>query len=150
MARLRSTARACTTQVSIMGNCGLWFGSFLGGAIADTRGPRAAMTAGAALFLVGYGGIYLGLSHAVSALRHWQAVAALWLCSGLGSGFVYNATIFTTSQNFGRAGRAKVIGMLATLFGASSTVWSTAYSACLGGHARYAVGSGGASGGGFD
>ena len=83
MARLRSTARACTTQVSIMGNCGLWFGSFLGGAIADTRGPRAAMTAGAALFLVGYGGIYLGLSHAVSALRHWQAVAALWLCSGL-------------------------------------------------------------------
>eukprot|EP01048_Picozoa_sp_COSAG05_P017769 COSAG05_NODE_2481_length_3006_cov_849.928793_4_plen_174_part_00 len=91
--------------ISLMGNCGLWFGSFLGGILADTRGPRVAMLSGAALFLLGYGGMYLALSRTVDSLRHFQIVAAMWLCAGLGSGFVYNATIFTNAQNFGVAGR---------------------------------------------
>ena len=113
--------------VGMMGNCGLWLGSFLGGVLADARGPRVAMLAGALLFIGGYGGMYLALADKIPSLRHYQFVAALWLCCGLGSGFVYNATIFTNSQNFGQAGRARIIGMLATLFGASSTIWSTAF-----------------------
>ena len=62
-----------------------------------------------------------------------RAAAALWLCSGLGSGWVYNATIFTNSANFGLESRAKVIGLLATLFGAASTIWSTVLNGCIGG-----------------
>ena len=122
--------------ISLMGNSGLWIGSFLGGMLADGHGPRLAMLAGAALFLVGYGGMWLGLSHTIDALRHYQIVAALWLCAGLGSGFVYNATVFTNSQNFGVAGRARVIGLLATLFQTGPAAWTIALDGCVGGDAQ--------------
>eukprot|EP01050_Picozoa_sp_SAG11_P009359 SAG11_NODE_872_length_6802_cov_8.951514_12_plen_144_part_00 len=35
--------------------------------------------------------------------------------------------------------RAKVIGLLSTLFGSSSTIWSTVLNGCVGGSARYAA-----------
>ena len=122
--------------LALCGNVGLWIGSFSGGIIADFRGPRTAMLGGATFFLVGYGGIWLLLSSGVttSVGRHVAyLVSALWLCAGLGSGWVYNATIFTNSANFGLESRPKVIGLLATLFGASSTVWSTILNGCIGG-----------------
>jgi MFS family permease len=124
--------------LAMCGNVGLWIGSFTGGIVADARGPRVAMLGGAAFFLVGYGGIWLLLRSGVTAADHGRQVAylvsALWLAAGLGSGWVYNATIFTNSANFGLAARPKVIGLLATLFGASSTIWSTVLNGCVGGH----------------
>jgi hypothetical protein len=122
--------------LALCGNVGLWVGSFTGGIIADFRGPRMAMLGGATFFLVGYGGIWLLLRSGAttSAGRHVaHLVSALWLCAGLGSGWVYNATIFTNSANFGLVARPKVIGLLATLFGASSTIWSTILNGCIGG-----------------
>lgn len=125
--------------LALCGNVGLWIGSFTGGIVADFRGPRVAMLGGATFFLVGYGGIWLVLRSGIttSAGQHVAyLVSALWLSAGLGSGWVYNATIFTNSANFGLAARPKVIGLLATLFGASSTIWSTLLNGCVGGHSH--------------
>jgi MFS family permease len=149
--------------ISIAGNLGLWVGSFTGGILADARGPRASMLGGAGLFFVGYGAMYLALSHRVTALRDPTTVAFFYLLAGLGSGWVMNSVrspldtstwsiectaaaalklelacvfqaMFTNTQNWEPARRAKVVSILATLMGAAATIWSTLYTGCLGGH----------------
>lgn len=129
--------------LALCGNVGLWVGSFTGGIVADTKGPRTAMLGGALFFGVGYGGMWLVLRSGATTASGGDNVAylaaVLWLVSGLGSGWVYNATIFTNSANFGPAARAKVIGLLATLFGASSTIWSTVLNGCVGGKPQHAA-----------
>eukprot|EP01043_Picozoa_sp_COSAG02_P031656 COSAG02_NODE_2076_length_9917_cov_906.312589_6_plen_249_part_00 len=77
--------------ISIAGNLGLWVGSFTGGILADARGPRVSMLGGAVLFFVGYGAMYLALSHRVNALRDPTIVAFFYLLAGLGSGWVMNS-----------------------------------------------------------
>jgi hypothetical protein len=77
--------------ISISGNLGLWVGSFTGGILADARGPRVSMLGGAVLFFVGYGAMYLALSHRVNALRDPTTVAFFYLLAGLGSGWVMNS-----------------------------------------------------------
>ena len=47
-----------------------------------------------------YGGIYLGLSNTAASFRRPGAIAALWFLAGLGSGWIYNSTIFTAANNF--------------------------------------------------
>ena len=42
--------------------------------------------------------------------------------------------MFTNTQNWEPARRAKVVSILATLMGAAATIWSTLYTGCLGGH----------------
>eukprot|EP01050_Picozoa_sp_SAG11_P009360 SAG11_NODE_872_length_6802_cov_8.951514_13_plen_116_part_00 len=61
---------------------------------------------GGAFFLAGYGGMYLVLQSGATTenTAHLQyIVAACTLSCGLGSGWVYNSTIFTNSANFGLA-----------------------------------------------
>lgn len=53
-------------MISFCGNVGLWVGSFTGGVIADSKGPRLAMIGGGLLFLCGYGGMHLALARVVS------------------------------------------------------------------------------------
>ena len=77
--------------ISIAGNLGLWIGSFTGGILADARGPRVSMLGGTGLFFVGYGAMYLALSHRVAPLRDPTAVAFFYLLAGLGSGWVMNS-----------------------------------------------------------
>eukprot|EP01051_Picozoa_sp_SAG22_P025733 SAG22_NODE_7767_length_710_cov_0.882160_1_plen_193_part_10 len=120
-------------QIALCGNLGLWIGSFSGGILADAKGPRLTLVGGACLFFAGYGGMHLAFARAVLPLRQPEVVALLWLMAGVGSGWVYNATVFTNTQNWGAAGRAKVVGLLATLFGAASTIWSTVFNGCVGG-----------------
>jgi hypothetical protein len=79
--------------IAIAGNLGQWGGSLSGGLLADARGPRVAMLGGAALFFVGYGGMYLALSHSVDALRPPAVVAFFYLLAGLGSGWVMNSSV---------------------------------------------------------
>ena len=122
--------------ISISGNLGLWVGSFTGGLLADARGPRAAMLGGAALFFVGYGAMYLALSHSVDALREPTVVAFFYLLAGLGSGWVMNSAMFTNTQNWSAAFRSKVVSILATLMGAAATIWSTLFTACIGGRSE--------------
>ena len=122
--------------ISIAGNLGLWIGSFTGGLLADARGPRTSMLGGAALFFVGYGAMYLALSHRVTFLRDPTVVAFFYLLAGLGSGWVMNSAMFTNTQNWEPARRAKVVSILATLMGAAATIWSTLFTGCLGGHAE--------------
>ena len=124
------------SMISIAGNLGLWAGSFTGGLLADARGPREVMLGGAALLFVGYGAVYLALSHRVDALREPLIVAFFYLLAGLGSGWVMNSAMFTNTQNWGPARRAKVVSILATLMGAAATIWSTLLTGCLGGHAE--------------
>ena len=40
-----------------------------------------------------------------------KAVVALWFSVGIGSGWIYNATLFTNSPNFAREHRAKVVDL---------------------------------------
>ena len=124
------------SMISIAGNLGLWAGSFTGGLLADARGPREVMLGGAALLFVGYGAVYLALSHRVDALREPLIVAFFYLLAGLGSGWVMNSAMFTNTQNWDPARRAKVVSILATLMGAAATIWSTLLTGCLGGHAE--------------
>lgn len=119
--------------IALSGNVGLALGNVIGGSIADSRGPRLTLLCGSLLFLVGYGGMYLALSSVVDVLRTPSLVAALWLVSGTGSGFVYNATVFTNSRNFSTEMRGAIVGIIAALFGASSTIWITVLNGCLGG-----------------
>ena len=77
--------------ISIAGNLGLWTGSFTGGILADARGPRVSMLGGAGLLFVGYGSMYLALSHRATALREPTIVAFFYLLAGLGSGWVMNS-----------------------------------------------------------
>lgn len=157
--------------ISIAGNLGLWTGSFTGGILADARGPRVSMLGGAGLLFVGYGSMYLALSHRVTALREPTIVAFFYLLAGLGSGWVMNSVralltrlphlsttvtvvplpltchcrcllvasqaMFTNTQNWEPARRAKVVSILATLMGAAATIWSTLYTGCLGGHVEH-------------
>eukprot|EP01047_Picozoa_sp_COSAG01_P102564 COSAG01_NODE_32134_length_586_cov_0.496920_1_plen_164_part_10 len=45
--------------------------------------------------------------------------------------------MFTNTQNWEPARRAKGVSILATLMGAAATIWSTLYSGCLGGHVEH-------------
>ena len=96
----------------------------------------AAMLGGAGLFFVGYGAMYLALSHSVDALRGPTTVAFFYLLAGLGSGWVMNSAMFTNTQNWTAAFRSKVVSILATLMGAAATIWSTLFTGCLGGHSE--------------
>ena len=123
--------------IAISGNLGLWVGSFTGGLLADARGPRVAMLGGAGLFFIGYGEMYLALSHrGPQFLRDPVLVAFFYLLAGLGSGWVMNSAMFTNTQNWSTARRAKVVSILATLMGAAATIWSTLFTGCIGGRAE--------------
>lgn len=123
-----------TGLVGLAGNVGLWFGSFSGGMVADRHGPRIAMLGGALMFLLGYGGMFMAVSAKMPGLRAPSVVAAIWLVVGIGSGWIYNATIFTNLPNFSPKRRGPIVGVLATLFGAASTIWATILNGCIGGH----------------
>ena len=118
--------------VGLCGNVGLWSGSFLGGVLADAKGPRLVMILSAFLLAAGYGGsaacATLGPTHSV--LRDAKLVALLWLVVGIGSGLVYNATMFLNIKNWSQQHQALVVGLLATFFGLSSTIWG-APPACI-------------------
>lgn len=45
--------------------------------------------------------------------------------------------MFTNTQNWEPARRAKVVSILATLMGAAATIWSTLYTGCLGGSVEH-------------
>merc|ERR1719424_194360 len=102
--------------------------------VAVSKGPRYALLCGAFFFLFGYGGMYLSLSSTLKCVRGPVLAAVFWLLGGMGSGFVYNATVFTNSQNFSATLRGPIIGLLSTLFGASSTMWIIILNGCLGGN----------------
>jgi MFS family permease len=95
--------------ISICGNLGLWIGSFTGGILADAKGPTVAMLGSAGLYFVGYGAMYLALSHRVQALREPMVVAFFYLLAGLASGWAMNSAMFTNTQNWLPARRAKVV-----------------------------------------
>jgi len=102
-----SDGEALMEYLVFASNLGNWIP--LAGFIYDSKhgGPRRVIYLGAALTLVGYGGLYLCSAYRLGA-SFWQ-LWILWFLWGHGSGYFDCAAISTVTANFGES-RGKVVG----------------------------------------
>lgn len=100
-------------------NLGNWVP--LAGFLYDARrgGPRTVVFAGAALTLLGYGGLWLCSAFDVHA--NFAVLWLLWFLWGHGSGYFDCAAIATCSANF-RESRGLVLGLTKSFYGLSGSL----------------------------
>ncbi|KAG8679035.1 hypothetical protein FRC09_019311, partial [Ceratobasidium sp. 395] len=119
--------------VGIAGNLGMYCSGPFWGRVVDTRGPRMALLVAFMMLLLGYSGIRMFYTGAItlsdsSAAKFNGGVAALsffGLCTGIGGNAGITSAMNTAAKSFPDRMRASITGAVASGFGLSAFFFST-------------------------
>lgn len=121
---LKSLLGYNTEQIDFIGtllNAGTWAG-VVGGFFYDSFGPKLTCIGGGMMIFAGYFTMYLSAGKLISS--NYIVMAIFAFVAGQGSGWVYTAALNTNADNFTRADRGKIMGVLTCCFGLCSGVFT--------------------------
>ena len=114
--------------IAICGNVGLWT-NIVGSIVFNQIGIHAVLFGGSGMVIVAYSLMYLATTF---GWPYW-VVGIIWFFAGHGSGWMFVAAMFKNAKNFDTGTRGLVVGLLATNFGLSSSLFVSFISSCFGG-----------------